>query len=262
VSPNGITEVKQNFTVNTDVEVYQSNLVNRFTNKIYGKIISWDDKNKELTILEEKYPINGDYTSTAAGNIFGRSSANNGANQQSDIIRVGDQLWHQKISPSTVTDNNESVPGFVEVSSISYANGILYTSDINSKNSSSVAKYVTKEVTLANAATTVEVRLSANISEQDDLEVYYKTKPVNSQSVFDDIEWKPFNQYGNPDIEVVPLNDSAISGLFEKQESYKEYKYSVSNLNDFSSFAVKIVMKAANPCYIPKIQDARIVAAF
>jgi hypothetical protein len=261
VSPTGITEVKQNFTANTNVEVYQGDLVNRFSNKIYGKIISWDDKNQELTILEEKYPINGNYTSVAAGNIFGRSSANNGANQQSDIIRVGDQLWHQKISPLNVTDTNESVPGFVEVSSISYSDGILYTSDINSKNSSSVAKYVTKEVTLANAATTVEVRLSANISEQDDLEVYYKTKPVNSQSVFDDIEWISFNQFGNPDIEVVPSNDSAISGLFERQESYKEYKYSISNLNEFSSFAVKIVMKSANPCYIPKIQDARIVAA-
>jgi len=262
VSPNGISEVKQNFTENTNVEVYQENLSDRFSNKIYGKIISWDDKDQQLTILEEKQPIGDNYTSSASGNIFGRSSANGGANQQSDIIRVGDQLWHQKISPSSITDTNESVPGFVEVSAISYSSGILYTSDINSKNSSSVAKYVTKEVTLANAATTIEVRLSANISEQDDLEVYYKTKPVNSQSVFDDIEWKPFNQYGNPDIEVVPLNDSAISGLFEKQDSYKEHKYSVSNLNDFSSFAVKIVMKAANPCYIPKIQDARIVAAF
>jgi len=89
-----------------------------------------------------------------------------------------------------------------------------------------------------------------------------KTKPVNSQSIFDDIEWIPFNGNGLSDNTVTPSNDAAISGLFEKQSSYKEHKYSVSNLNEFASFAIKIVMKSSNPAYIPKIQDARIIAAF
>ena len=65
-----------------------------------------------------------------------------------------------------------------------------------------------------------------------------------------------------PDIEVIPSNEAAISGLFESQSSYKEHKYSVSDLNEFDSFAVKIVMKTSNPCYTPKIQDARIIAAY
>ena len=100
------------------------------------------------------------------------------------------------------------------------------------------------------------------MAQANDVEVYYKVKSVNSQSVFDDIEWVAFNGNGLPDIEVVPTNEAAISGLFESQSSYKEHKYSISNLNEFASFAVKIVMKSANPCYIPKIQDARIIAAF
>ena len=73
----------------------------RFNTQIYGTIISWDDKTETLTILEEKAPIDGDYTSPATGN-FARNSSNNGANQVSDIIRVGDNLWHQKISPKTL----------------------------------------------------------------------------------------------------------------------------------------------------------------
>ena len=97
---------------------------------------------------------------------------------------------------------------------------------------------------------------------QDDVEVYYKVKPVNSQLVFDDIEWSAFNDSGLPDIEVIPSNEASISGLFESQSSYKEHKYSVSDLSEFASFAIKVVMKASNPCYIPKIQDARIVAAY
>ena len=100
------------------------------------------------------------------------------------------------------------------------------------------------------------------MASQDDVEVYYKAKPVNSQLVFDDIEWVAFNGNGMPDIEVIPSNEAAISGLFESQSSYKEHKYTVSDLSEFASFAVKVVMKASNPCYTPKIQDARIVAAY
>jgi len=262
VSPNGITEVLPVFTPGTNVEVYREDLVNRFSTKIYAKIISWDKIKKELVVLEEKAPINGNYTAYAEGNTYGRSSANNGANQQPDIIRVYDKLWHQNIAPQSLTDTNESVPGFIEVSSATYSPGILYISDINSKNSSSVAKYVTKEITLANPATTIDVRLTANLAKQDDIEVYYKIKPVNSQSTFDDVEYIPFNGTGYPDFDVAPSNEIAIAGLFENQSSYKEHKYTAVNLNEFSSFAIKIVMKASNPCYVPKIQDARIVAAF
>jgi len=261
VSPNGITRVVSNFTPNTQVEAFQENLSDRFNTQIYGTIISWDDKTETLTVLEEKAPIDGDYTSSATGN-FARNSSNSGANQASDIIRVGDNLWHQNISPADATDLNESVPGFVEVSAVDYSSGVGFTPDTTSKNSTSLAKYVTKEVTLANPATTVEVRLTANMAAQDDVEVYYKVKPVNSQLVFDDIEWSAFNGSGLPDVEVIPSNEASISGLFESQSSYKEHKYSVSDLDEFASFAVKIVMKASNPCYIPKIQDARIVAAY
>jgi len=261
VSPSGISEVEFDFTPDTNVEVYQENLSDTFANQIYAKIIRWDDKNKKLYVLEEKAPQNGNYFSAAAG-PYARNSSDEGANQLPDIIRVNDNLWHQQIEPQNLTDTNESVPGFVEVSSIEYSSGVLYTSDINSKNSSSVAKYVTKEITLANPATTIEVRTTANLFEENDVEIYYKTKPVNSQSIFDDIEWIPFNGNGLPDNTVTPSNDSAISGLFERQSSYKEHKYSVSNLNEFASFAVKIVMKSSNPSYIPKIQDARIIAAF
>ena len=261
VSADGTTRVVSNFTPNTQVEVFQENLSDRFNTEIYGTIVAWDDKTETLTVLEEKAPINGDYTSSATGD-FARNSSNGGANQVSDIIRVGDNLWHQNIAPVDATDLNESVAGFVEVSSVDYSSGVSFTPDTTSKNSTSLAKYVTKEVTLANPATTIEVRLTANMAAQDDVEVYYKVKPVNSQLVFDDIEWVAFNGSGMPDIEVIPSNEAAISGLFESQSSYKEHKYSVSDLSDFSSFAVKVVMKASNPCYTPKIQDARIVAAY
>jgi len=106
------------------------------------------------------------------------------------------------------------------------------------------------------------VRLTANIFEQDDIEVLYKIKPVSSQFNFDDIGWEYFNGDGRPDVPVIPSTDNYVSGYMENQESYKEYKFSASNLTEFSSFSVKIVMKSSNPVFVPKIQDVKIVASF
>jgi hypothetical protein len=262
VGSAGIIEFKPEFSSKTKVEVYQSNLSDRFSTKIYANILSWDDKNKELTILEEKQPILDNYFGKATDIEFQRNSSNLGANQLDDIIRVGDNIWHQKIAPLSSNDTNESRPGFLEVSSVDYSDGILYTPETSSKNSSGLSKYVTKEITLQNPSTSIDVRLNANLLENNDLEIYYKVKSTNSQEVFNDIEWIPFNENGKSDFVVDTSNEKVISSLFENQSSYKEYKYSVSNISEFTSFAVKVVMKSNNPSYIPKIQDIRIVAAY
>ena len=65
VSPDGITRVVSDFTPNTQVEVYQEDLTSRFNTEIYGTIVSWDEKTETLVVLEEKAPIDGDYTSPA-----------------------------------------------------------------------------------------------------------------------------------------------------------------------------------------------------
>jgi hypothetical protein len=262
VGSSGVVEFKPEFSTGTKIEVFHSNLSNRFSTKIYANILSWDDKNKELTILEEKQPISDNYFAPSNDIGFQRDSSNLGANQLEDIIRVGDNIWHQKIAPLSSNDTNESRAGFLEVSTIDYSNGVLFTPETSSKNSSSLAKYVTKEITIQNPSTTIEVRANSNLLENSDVEIYYKTKSTNSQEVFDDIEWIPFNNAGESDFVVDPANEKVISALFENQSSYKEYKYSVSNLSEFTSFAVKVIMKSTNPCYIPKIQDIRIVAAY
>ena len=65
-----------------------------------------------------------------------------------------------------------------------------------------------------------------------------------------------------PDTQEIAIAENTISSITEKQSSYQDLKYSVSNLPEFSSFAIKIVMKGVDPAYVPKIQDIRAVAAF
>ena len=121
---------------------------------------------------------------------------------------------------------------------------------------------MTKEITLEIPATSIDVRLTANMFEIDDVQVLYRVNYATSQYNFDDLSWEFFNNTGNPDIEVIPSTDNLIAGYIESQNAYKEYKYSVANLAEFTSFAVKVVMRSSNPVFVPKIQDIRIVASF
>ena len=113
-------------------------------------------------------------------------------------------------------------------------------------------------------------------AEWEEAVIYSKNRKSNSNSYnyqlkgsktllssnFDDIEWAFFNITGVPDIDIEASAENEISGLFEKQDSYQELPFSVSNLPEFTSFAVKIIMESDNPAYVPKVQDLRAVASF
>mgnify|MGYP003140741956 CR=1 FL=1 len=174
--------------------------------------------------------------------------------QLDDIFRVGDLISY----PNQPEDESR----FIEVSSIEYTDGVDFISEIQSKNSSGISKYVTKEVAIENPATSVNVKLTANVSDIENLKVLFKIKKSSSQENFEDIEWAYFNGTGVPDVDLIATSENAISGITEKQASYQELSYSVENLPEFSSFAVKIVMKSSNPAFVPKIQDMRAVASY
>ena len=227
-----------------------------YDNKITGKIVSWNEKTGQLTVVNDKYPINGDYDSvvptTGSGSLFNRSSLVD--SQSADIFRVGDLISY----PDQASTEYE----FIEVSKVTYSDGVDFTSDTQSKNSSSIAKYVTKEIAIENPATGIDVKTTVNTSDIENIRVLYRIKKSSSQENFEDIEWEYFNETGSPDIDVIATSENAISGITEKQSSYQELSYSVEDLPEFSSFAIKIVMKSSNPAFVPKVQDLRAVASY
>jgi hypothetical protein len=151
---------------------------------------------------------------------------------------------------------------FTEIRSMEFSNGIDYVPENSSTNTSSVAKYVTKEIYINNPATSINVYLTANVKDISDVEVLYKVKTASLQQNFEDLNWEYFNGNGSPDLDIIATPENSISGQFEKQSSYQELRYTIDNLPEFSSFAVKIVMKTSDPAYVPKIQDMRAVATF
>ncbi len=257
VNDTGLTDVTFNFVVGSTVTaIDKTNTTLDYTNKISGKVVFWDNQSKELFIANNKEPINGNYTAASTpSSDYSRRPITVGSSivQPSDIFRVNDFLTYEN-QPST--DKS-----FLEIKEVKQSSGILFVGD-NRLNSSSLAKYVTKEISLENPANSLDVRLTANIFEEDDIRLLYKVKTETTQVNFEDIGWEYFNTSGESDIRIIPSSDNTIVSYNENQSSYKEYKYSISNLNEFTSFAIKIVMRSSNPVFVPKIQDIRIIATF
>ena len=230
-----------------------SNILESYDNIVTGTAVIWNNKTQELEVRNDTQPLIDDFTGRIIDNtVFNRNSVVN--DQLSDIFRVGDFLKY----PNQVDEEAR----FLEIKTITYANGIEYVSDNTSKNSSTVAKYVTKEVVINNPATAVDVHITLNSKDINDVQVLYKFKKSSSQENFEDINWIYFNEDGSPNSLEIATAENTISSVVEKQSSYQDITYSVSDLPEFSSFAVKIVMKGVDPAFVPKIQDIRAVAAF
>lgn len=223
-----------------------------YQNKITGTIINWDPKTKELFVENDKQPLSDNYF--AATNESGFTRATTLANQSNDIFRVGDFLTF----PSIEAGNER----YFEIASLSYTTGTIYSKESNSKNTSGIAKYLTKEVSIESPGTSINVKITANVKDSGNVKLYYRTKQLSSQTNFDDIDWIPFNNTGLSDNDVLATQVNTISGQFESQNSYQEFNYSVSNLPEFNSFAIKIIMQGDDPVYSPKIQDVRAVASY
>ena len=225
-----------------------------YDNLISGSVVLWNSNNKILTTINDKRPINDDYTAASGTGLFERKAVGSGTAQVSDIFRKDDLLgW---------TGQPSGEENYVKISNITYSDGIDYVSDIQSKDSSNVATYVTKEVSIDNPGTAIDTKITANTVDISNIAVMYRIKKSSSQENFEDIEWIYFNSTGVPDTDIIASAENSISGITEKQESYQELTYSVENLPEFSSFAIKVVMKSSNPAFVPKIQDLRAVASY
>tara|TARA_B100000424_G_scaffold197039_1_gene154329 strand:- start:5834 stop:13921 length:8088 start_codon:yes stop_codon:yes gene_type:complete len=230
-----------------------SNTAETYDNKITGKAVIWNSKTQELRVRTDVQPLADDYTGRIIDNsLFTRNSVV--TEQLADIFRVGDIISY----PNQPAEEF----GYLEVGNLTYSDGIDFVAEDTSKNSSSVAKYVTKEIGISNPGTSIDVRLTLNVKETENVKVLYRIKKASSQENFEDIDWVYFNTDGSPDVQELATSENSISGTVEKQSSYQEFKYSVADLPEFASFGVKVIMQSVDPSFAPKIQDIRAVASF
>jgi len=254
IANNSIIQESFSFEINSTIVAFNPSATNeKYDNKISGKIINWDSASRKLIIENDKAPINNDYVSKITlGSAFSRDPELD--NQSPDIFRVGDTLYYEGIGFGEEE--------FVEIGSMEFSEGVDFVSEKAAINSSSIAKYVTKEIAINQPGTSVDVRLTVNVKDISNVKLLYRIKESSSQVNFEDVEWNYFNIDGNPDNNDLATYTNTISGQIESQSSYQELKYSASNLPEFNSFAIKLVMKTNDPSYPPKIQDLRAVASY
>ena len=62
-----------------------------------------------------------------------------------------------------------------------FTDGVDYIPEDSAKNTSSVAKYVTKEINLKTPASAVDVIITANVTNSENIKSLYKTKTASVQ---------------------------------------------------------------------------------
>jgi len=128
---------------------------------------------------------------------------------------------------------------------------VNYVADTENVGTSTAAVYLTKPVLLDNPTTALDIRLTSNIRSTSSVEVYFRTSSSEEVRNIDDLAWIPFNTTGREDTTITPAEDN---------ETFKEYKYSATGLNEFTAFEIKVVMKGSNSSYPPVIRDMRGIA--
>ena len=134
------------------------------------------------------------------------------------------------------------------------------------------AVFVTKAVSLAQPATSLKVIIAANRQEDADFRVFYQLFKADSTEV--DQKFVPFPGYDNlldtdgdgfGDRVKDPDKNSGRADAFvtpnqNDENSFSEYQFSADNLEQFTAFAIKVVMSTTNESTPVKLRDFRAIA--
>ena len=154
-----------------------------------------------------------------------------------------------KLSPVLDTQRMSAFTIQNRLNNPSSSNTPGFVADTANTGTSSAAVYCTKPVLLENNSKALDIRLTANIRATSEVEMYFRAATDGDK--LDDLSWTPFNTDGSPDSSIVPAEDDT---------TFKEYKYTASDINDFTNFQLKIVMKGSISSYPPVLRDMRGIA--
>ena len=93
--------------------------------------------------------------------------------------------------------------------------------------------------------------LSANVKSTSVIKMYYRVTSAEDVRLLGDVAWRAFNGDGTSDSAVTPALDDI---------TFREHKFSVSDLPAFTAFSLKVVMTGTISSYPPLIKDMRGIA--
>ena len=124
-----------------------------------------------------------------------------------------------------------------------------YVPETNKTGGTSLAKHITRPVTMTTSAAGLKIILSANKPSVANFVVYYKVS--TSDISFDDLSWNVIS----PERTMPSDDDPTI---------FRDYEYLVGGIGGlaetFTKFQLKIVMRTSNNARPPRFKDLRVIA--
>jgi hypothetical protein len=133
----------------------------------------------------------------------------------------------------------------------------------------SAFQYISRELSLENSATSLKIDLNAYINTFSDIRAFYcigneaTSNPIftafpgfsNLKSNGSIINLK--DNDGRPDAEIQKTN---ILDFNSNSLEYKEYTFTMDNLEPFRYYRIKLIMSSTNEIYVPRVKDLRVIA--
>ena len=131
-------------------------------------------------------------------------------------------------------------------------------------------QYISKEIQLQNAATSLKIMVNAYINEYADIRAFYY---ISNDSGLKPI-FTPFPGYKNLDAntaavinpkdnngqEDVKIEKSNRYGYVPAELQYREYGFTMEDLPQYRNYRIKIVLTSTNQVYVPRMKDLRVMA--
>src|SRR6056300_1454143 len=157
------------------------------------------------------------------------------------------------VSGTTLTMDSAPASGSKVIAKLT--NTVDYEDDTATEGGSSAGAYITKPVNLANASTALDVRLAASVRSTSSIKCFYRLSGGEETRRIEDIPFTPFNTDGSSDVSVDPSNGDVVLDL-----DFKDYKFSVSELPEFTSFQIKVVFNGTVSALPARLKDFRTIA--
>ena len=126
---------------------------------------------------------------------------------------------------------------------------IVFTDEVQPTDGTHAAKHLTRPVNLEESAVGLKILFAANRPGDCEFKVYFRTATSD-----EDLSTKTFTL--QPEFSNNPPDDD--------NQTFREYEYlpggQVGNLDSFTKFQVKIVMRSSNQSKVPTLKDLRVIA--
>lgn len=129
--------------------------------------------------------------------------------------------------------------------------------------------YAIKPIELEVPATSIKVIVSAHLNIYNDLRAFFALmKDVNDDPVYYPFpgsgnittEGKIINYTDNNGRPDIPLQVTSKLGFVSEDLTFKDYEFTINDLETFRTFSIKLVGSSTSQTYPPRIRDLRVIA--